>query len=380
MAQTTPGSDPIYKRLYGFPEMVADLLRSVLPADTLGTLDLGSLTKVPADYVGDDFRKRHGDTVWRLRMPAAQGAPAKGEHWLYVVVLLEFQSSNDSIMALRVAEYTTMLYKELLRSGAAHPGRLPPALPVVLYNGESPWRAARNTTGLLAPFTAALAPYQLSQRYLLLDERHSKADDAQALTQAVMLLEQSRSPRDLARPAALLTRLLAAPAQAELRRAFADWLWVLYSRLRRDKEPPSRPADLTLEDMTMTLEERVARWPDQWIRQGVEQGLRQGVEQGLRQGVEQGLRQGVEQGLRQGLGHERTLLRRMAEVRFGASTADQLSASLRQVHDPRQLDAIGEAIMRSETGDELLRQANPDAPAKPAPATPNQPGRPGIGG
>ena len=98
--------------------------------------------------------------------------------------------------------------------------------------------------------------------------------------------------------------------------------------------------------MTVTLEERVARWPDRWIRQGVEQGLRQGVEQGLRQGVEQGLDQ------------QRALLRHLAEVRFGTPTADQLSASLRKVQDPRQFDAIGEAIVRSKTGDELLRQTN----------------------
>ena len=345
--------------------MVADLLSSVLPADALGALELGSLSKVPAEYVGDDFRRRHGDTVWRARMPARRGAAGGSE--LYVLVLLEYQSSNDSIMALRVLEYTTMLYKELIRCGAAKAGQLPPALPVVLYNGDSPWSAARNATELIAPASAALLPYQLSQRYVLLDERHSKADDAQALTRAVMLLEQSRSPRDLARPARLLTRLLAAPSQAELRRAFTDWLWVLYSRLQRKGEQ-APPPNLTLEEVSVTLEERVARWPDRWIRQGVEQGLRQGVEQGLRQGVEQGLDQ------------QRALLRHLAEVRFGASTADQLAASLRQVNDPRKLDAIGEAIMRSETGDELLRQANPDVQAKAAPATPNQPARPGIGG
>ena len=90
--------------------------------------------------------------------------------------------------------------------------------------------------------------------------------------------------------------------------------------------------------MTVTLEERVARWPDRWIRQGVEQGLRQGVEQGLDQ--------------------QRALLRHLAEVRFGTPTADQLSASLRDVQDPRQFDAIGEAIVRSKTSDELLRQTN----------------------
>ena len=60
MNEITPSSDPIYKRLYSFPEMVEDLLRSLLSADTLGALDLRSLAKVPASYVGDDFRIRHG--------------------------------------------------------------------------------------------------------------------------------------------------------------------------------------------------------------------------------------------------------------------------------------------------------------------------------
>ena len=83
MSENTPGSDPIYKRLYAFPEMVADLLRSVLPAAVFDALDLSTLDKVPASYVGDDFRQRHGDAVWRVY--------AAGR-WTYVLVLLEFQS------------------------------------------------------------------------------------------------------------------------------------------------------------------------------------------------------------------------------------------------------------------------------------------------
>ena len=84
MNEITPSSDPIYKRLYSFPEMVADLLRSLLSADTLGALDLRSLDKVPASYVGDDFRQRHGDAVWRVRAAGADGG------WTYVLVLLEY--------------------------------------------------------------------------------------------------------------------------------------------------------------------------------------------------------------------------------------------------------------------------------------------------
>ena len=156
MNQNTPGSDPVYKRLYAFREMVADLLRSVLPADALGAVELDSLDKVPASYVGDDFRQRHGDTVWRLRAAGADSG------WAYALVLLEFQSSSDAAMALRVLEYTAMLYRELLRAKAVVTERLPPVLPVVLYNGESPWRAACDMGELIVPTGPALAVYQPS--------------------------------------------------------------------------------------------------------------------------------------------------------------------------------------------------------------------------
>ena len=93
----------------------------------------------------------------------------------------------------------------------------------------------------------------------------------------------------------------------------------------------------------MTLEERVAEWPEQWRREGE---LR-GIELGERRGIEQGIVQG-----------RREQLRSLAEVRFGAPTAQRLFASLQREDDPRRLDAIGEAVVRCETADELLRQAN----------------------
>ena len=97
----------------------------------------------------------------------------------------------------------------------------------------------------------------------------------------------------------------------------------------------------------MTLEERVARWPDEWIHQGIEQGREQGIEQGRERGVAEGRRQG-----------QRELLRRLAEARFGPRTADRLFAAQRREDDPLRLDAIALAVVRCETGDDLLRQAH----------------------
>ena len=295
-------------------------------------MDWPSLGRLPASYVSDDFRQRHGDAVWRVRLRPGNG---RGE-WLYVLVLLEFQSTTDEIMALRVLEYTAMLYRELLRSGLVKGGQLPPVLPVVLYNGESKWRAAREMRELIADPGENLAQYQPSQRHVVLDERHASADDKhlRPLTRAFLLLEQSRSPEHLAEVARRLRDWLGSAGNEELKRAFADWLWVLWRRLDRGRdEPAAPPPELTLEDVAMTLEERVIGWREAAVRQGVEQGIQQGVDR------------------------ERGLLRRQAQARFGGDTAERLFALLAREDDPRRLDAIGLAIVRCETGDDLLQQA-----------------------
>lgn len=69
-----------------------------------------------------NLRGRHGDVVWRVRW---------GEDWLYVYLLLEFQSSVDRFMALRIMVYTGLLHQDLIRRDELSADRrLPPVLPV----------------------------------------------------------------------------------------------------------------------------------------------------------------------------------------------------------------------------------------------------------
>ena len=96
--------DPIYRRLFAFPRMVADLLRAVAQGAWIDHVDLDTLEKLPAEHVGDSGQQRRGDAVWRVRFRNG---------WLYLLVLLEFQSSNDPRMALRNLEYTALLSREL---------------------------------------------------------------------------------------------------------------------------------------------------------------------------------------------------------------------------------------------------------------------------
>ena len=208
--------DPVYRRLFGFPRMVGDLLKAVGDPAWLGDVDLETLEKLPADHVGDDGQQRRGDAAWRVRFR---------DGWLYLLVLLEFQSRSDALMALRNLEYTALLYRELDRRDELGPqGHWPPVPPVVLYNGDAPWTAALEMRDLVAPVSVELSPFQPSQRSLLLDERRVAVDDLPFgnLMRAVVGFEQSRTPADMVEVARALRGWLRSPGDIELGRAFAE--------------------------------------------------------------------------------------------------------------------------------------------------------------
>ena len=137
------------------------------------------------------------------------------------------------------------------------------------------------------PVRPSLAPYQPTQRYCVVDVRYLREDDlpsGNVMTAVVVRLERSRSPADLERVLEALASWLRGPDDSELRRAFVDWVRLLAARLVPAGSAAPRAA--TLEELRMSLEERVAEWPKQWMREGMEKGIQQGIQQGMERGLD----------------------------------------------------------------------------------------------
>ena len=335
--------DENYKRLFASPLMVQDVLRACLPAHRLAAADLSSLSELATEYVSEELRTRHGDTVWHLRL---------GRRRVFLLVLLEFQAQDDHWMALRILTYSGLLLQELVRNQAPDVAgeRLPAVLPVVLYNGTEPWTAAPEMRALITPVGPWLAPYQPAQRYFLVDLQRVPADDLpyRNLLRAVARLEQSRSPEDVVRVVTALQRWLPKRGAEELRRAFVDWIRQIAGRLAPmgASVAPVR----TLEEANMSLVERVAEWPKQWLREGRAQGVAEGREQGRAQGLTQGVDQ------------QRALLCRQAAVRFDADTAVRLADLLASIADPERLAEVGVWLVRCDTATEFLARFDSASP------------------
>ena len=322
--------DAAYKDLFSHPRMVEDLLRGFAAPEWSDALDFTTLEKLPAEYVSDDLRRRHGDLVWRLRFR---------ETWLYLLVMLEFQSSTDPYMAVRILVYTGLLYQDLIRRGALGPDeRLPPVLPVVLYNGRRRWTAPVEVADLIAPVGEALARFQPSQRYFLLDQGSCGEDDLprRNLVSALVALENSRSAAELPELLEVLSDWLRGPGEDELRRAFVEWVRRVLPRGRF--AGAALPGVQDLEGGEMMLAERAKEWTEQLLREGREQGLERGLEQGLERGRAE----------------ERALLCRLAARKFDAETAERLSGLLDCLTDPERLAEVGDWIIECGTGADLL--------------------------
>ncbi|MBF9018013.1 MULTISPECIES: Rpn family recombination-promoting nuclease/putative transposase [unclassified Oceanispirochaeta] len=52
--------------------------------------------------------------------------------------VLEFQSSPDKRIPVRLFSYLFLFYEQLIKH--SQKGKLPAVFPMVLYNGEKPWK------------------------------------------------------------------------------------------------------------------------------------------------------------------------------------------------------------------------------------------------
>lgn len=303
-------NDASYKLLFSAPELVRDLVLGFIPDEWLHSLDYGTLEKMPGSYVTDDLRHRADDVIWRVKV---------GEEWIYLYILIEFQSKVDPWMAVRMMSYVGLLYQDLIKAKQVLPNRrLPPVLPIVLYNGDAPWTAATNIADLIPKVPGLVSQFLPKMEYLLIAEnRYTEADLApmQNLVAAMMRFQRPDSETAILELIDLLNVWL--DDHSELKRIFA--IWIRTALLRQSKYRLALPKVQDLKELKMTLATRF----DEWALQHEEKGRQEGIAKGIAKGIEKGMARGIVQG-------EARLLQRLLIARFGPlsqATLAQLAAA-----------------------------------------------------
>lgn len=256
-------------------------------------------------------------------------------------LLLEFQSTVDPWMALRILVYTGLFYQDLIKSGEVRSGqKLPAVFPLVLYHGRSRWTAARDVSELIEWLPGSLKRYHPAQRYFLLEEAavsEAHLSDPQNTVVNIIRLERSAVPADVRRAVSQLLACLPGPASASLRRAFVVWInRIVLRRLMPGQEVPDVNE---LQEIDTMLAETVEGWTQQWKEEGMQEGLQEGLQQGRQEGRKEGESALLQKQLERRFGP----LPNWVNERLGQATSEQLETGGLDLLDAAGLDEVFKA-------------------------------------
>ena len=216
-----------YKKMFSHPEMVRDFITGFIREDWVKNLDWSTLESAPGSFVSENMRKRETDVIWRVRWKDHQ----RDGQWLYIYLLIEFQTKVDRFMALRIMTYLGLLWQDLLDKSQIDGmglNMLPPVLPVVIYRGSRKWTAPTDLSSLIEPAPGKLSQYIPKVDYLPIEERaidETLLESMTNLAASVFLIEKTQTLEASIRALLNLFDWLeeAKPANDSLKRSILSW-------------------------------------------------------------------------------------------------------------------------------------------------------------
>ena len=191
-------------------------------------------------FVTDRDGIRESDMMFELKIK---------DETVYFYVLLEFQSTVDKFMPVRMLTYIMLFYQDWLKKQIEYKRKikekekkgtldeadveaiyetikLPAVFPILLYNGDRKWTTPSELKELIGVRYEALGKYVPNFRYYKIIENEfsvSSKKEIKSINAAMFELEQA-GEEDVSECALRLTKILTKEANPELKRDFKLWL------------------------------------------------------------------------------------------------------------------------------------------------------------
>ena len=200
------------------------LLQSFVKLKWVESVDFDKITLEPVSFIDRNFSKKEADLIWKL--------PLKNGKTAYLYLLLEFQSTVDSRMPLRLLSYIINFYERNYKT--AKNEKLPVVFPLVLYNGKSPWNAAKRVEDMIDIVDNSLREYVIRQKYYVIDIGRFSAAGLRKLHHnllgAMFMMEKARTEKDLEKVFTEIVEIFHKETDREMSTLFSDWLEAMFKR------------------------------------------------------------------------------------------------------------------------------------------------------
>lgn len=181
--------DKSYKDLFSNKETFLNLIQTFVNNTWGSKITKDNLILVDKSYVLSDYEELESDIVYKANFNDTE---------VFFFMLLEFQSSVDYRMPIRLLLYMIEIWREVLKNTTKKDFKrknfkLPAIVPIVLYNGANKWTVARRLKEVISN-SEIFGESILDFKYEFLDiNAYSKEElyTNQNISSAIFLLDQN---------------------------------------------------------------------------------------------------------------------------------------------------------------------------------------------
>ena len=205
--------DSGYKKLFSNRTIFRQLLEAFVGQEWVDTLDFDTCETVDKSFVSDHYKETESDLIYKIQCQDRE---------VYIYILLEFQSTVDEFMALRVLNYITNFYMDFV-ANIRDVKKLPAVFPIVLYNGKAPWTAPVKLSELIEE-TPPLGKFAIGFEHFLIAENQFGKEALLKIRNIVSTLFLAESNYDSETLRAELRNLFRCEADRRAANLFFNWL------------------------------------------------------------------------------------------------------------------------------------------------------------
>ena len=254
--------DSAYKYLFSNKRLFHQFLTQFIDESFTRNIKLEDIEQVDRSFVSDEFLKRESDIIYRVKLEKRE---------VYIYVLLEFQSTVDKSIPVRMLLYILQLYDQLFRN--SRKGKLPAVFPIILYNGSEKWTVPRDVATLIeASIPGKYIP--TFQYYAVIEKEvpDRVLKRVKGLVSAIIYLEKQGDEKSLGQAIETVIELIA-EEQPEQLRMFSNWVNRMFGKALSEKET-ERITELT------EVKSMLAQLAEDIEKRGEERGIMLGKERG----------------------------------------------------------------------------------------------------
>ena len=271
-----PPYDAMNKAMFKHREIIQSFLSNYVDEDFIKDLDLSRIEDLPSEFVSEQMRKRYSDCIKKINW--------KGED-AYLLLILEFQSTKDIWIPVRILAYTALLWLDLLEQKIPMKDGLPPVFPIVLYSGTEKWNATLSVRNLISPVAHRILKYQpdnlalLVSEHVIQDEVLNKNSDFYAL---FLELKRAKTPMAMRDAIEKYKEKLADPEHFELLKTVIAVIKTLYKCFNTDADA-SDIRFSSLEEAVAMIDSIAIDWKknmrdelyNEWKNEGIDEGKKE---------------------------------------------------------------------------------------------------------